>query len=222
MPRTCALCEDFADTAGRGLLFTEAPALAARIRPLAAAGWRIATHAIGDRAVQTVLDAYDLAFDGDQAAIAAAAPRIEHASVLSADLIARMAANGVVACIQPSFALTDVGELGPALGADRSARAYPWTEMAAAGVAMLAGTDYPIEVLEPLPSLARLISGRSARPGFASDAAAPGQARLPVGLALALMTDPAAGQTLLSADPRAIPPGDIDQIDVLGTRPAPF
>lgn len=221
VPRTCALCEDFADVPGNGVLFADAPALASQIRPFAERGWRIATHAIGDRAVRTVLDAYDLVFDGDVAAITAAAPRIEHASVLSADLIARMASSGVVACIQPSFALSDAAELGSSLGSERATRSYPWTELAAAGVAMLAGTDYPIEVLEPLPSLARLVSGQSARPGF-TGGPAPVRARLSAGTAFALMTDPAAGQTLLSADPRAVPADAIDRIEVLGTLPAEF
>jgi predicted amidohydrolase YtcJ len=222
VPRTCALCQDFADTGGPGTLFCDAPGLARRIQPLAQRGWRIATHAIGDRAVQTVLDAYSLAFDDDAGAIAAAAPRIEHASVLSAELIDRMADTGVVACIQPSFAVTDAAELGPALGPERAARAYPWAQLAQAGVAMLAGTDYPIEVLEPLPSLARLARGESRRPGFVTTSSAPAQARLPAHIAFALMTDPAAGQTLLSADPRAVPADAIDDIEVLGTRPAPF
>jgi predicted amidohydrolase YtcJ len=222
VPRTCALCQDFADTGGPGTLFCDAPGLARRIQPLAQRGWRVATHAIGDRAVQTVLDAYSLAFDDDAAAIAAAAPRIEHASVLSAELIDRMADTGVVACIQPSFAVTDAAELGPALGPERAARAYPWAQLAQAGVAMLAGTDYPIEVLEPLPSLARLARGESRRPGFVTTSSAPAQARLPAHIAFALMTDPAAGQTLLSADPRAVPADAIDDIEVLGTRPAPF
>jgi len=221
VPRTCALRQDFADAPGNGVLFMDAQALARRIEPFARRGWRLATHAIGDRAVETVLDAYDLVFDSDPAAIAAAAPRVEHASVLPADLIARMAGRGVVACIQPSFALTDAGDLGPALGPGRAARAYPWTELAEAGVAMLAGTDYPIEVLEPLPGLARLVSGRSGRAGFTS-AAAPVQARLRVGTAFALMTDPAAGQTLLTADPCAVPAAEIDTIGVLGTLPASF
>jgi predicted amidohydrolase YtcJ len=221
VPRTCALCYDFADARGNGVLFADAPALATRIRPLAERGWRIATHAIGDRAVQTVLDAYDLVFDGDGAALAAAAPRIEHASVLSAELIARMASSGVVACIQPSFALSDAAELGPALGPARAAWSYPWTELARAGVAMLAGTDFPIEVLDPLPSLARLVRGQSGRAGF-TGGAAPAQARLSTGTAFALMSDPAAGETLLSADPRAVPASAIDGIDVLGTRPAEF
>jgi predicted amidohydrolase YtcJ len=222
VPRTCAVCQDFADTAGSGVLFTSAADLARRIRPLAGRGWRIATHAIGDRAVSVVLDAYDHAFDGDAAAIAQAAPRIEHASILSADLIARMAASGVVACIQPSFAVTDSSQLGPALGPDRAGRAYPWTELAAAGVGMLSGTDYPIEVLEPLPSLARLVRGWSERPGFGTAGRAPGQAVLPVAAAFAMMTDPAAGQSLLSADPRTASADELDQIEVLGTMPSPF
>jgi predicted amidohydrolase YtcJ len=221
VPRTCALCQDFADARGNGVLFADAPTLARRIRPLAERGWRIATHAIGDRAVATVLDAYDLAFDGDAAAMAAAAPRIEHASVLSGELIDRMAASGVVACIQPSFAVTDAADLSPALGPERAGRAYPWTELARRGVALLSGTDYPIEVLDPLPSLARLVSGHSERPGFTSGGAPP-QARLAAGIAFALMSDPAAGETLLTADPRSAPPAEIDTIGVVGTRPAPF
>lgn len=221
-PRTCALCSDFSDTADSGLLFTDAPTLARRLAPLAARGWRVATHAIGDRAAQVVLDAYDLAWDGDRAAIAAAAPRIEHASVLSPDLIARMAASGVVACIQPSFAVTDASQLGPALGPARASRAYPYTAMTAAGVPMLAGTDYPIEVLEPLVGLARLAAGRSDRPGFGTADAAPVQAVLPLARAFSMMTDPAAGRTLLTADPRAVAQDQIDEIEVAGTEPVPF
>jgi hypothetical protein len=217
-----AVCRDFADAAGRGVLFTSAEELARRIQPLAGRGWRIATHAIGDRAVQVVLDAYALAFDGDAAAIARAAPRIEHASVLSADLISRMADCGVVACLQPSFALTDASQLLPALGPQRASLAYPWTQLAAAGVPMLAGTDYPIEILEPLPSLARLVAGRSDRPGFGTAGSPPEQARLPAATAFALMSDASAGQTLLTADPRAVPASQLDLIEVVGTAPAPF
>jgi predicted amidohydrolase YtcJ len=221
-PRTCAMCADFADVAGRGVLFADAAGLARRIRPLAGRGWRIATHAIGDRAVMTVLDAYDLAWDGDPAAIAAAAPRIEHASVLSADLIARMAAGGVVAGLQPSFAVTDSGIIAPALGPGRAAMAYPWAALAAAGVPMLAGSDYPIEVLDPLAGLARLVTGRSGRAASPAAPAGPAQALLPATVAVTIMSDPAAGRTLLSADPRAVAPDEIDSILVLGTEPAPF
>ncbi len=142
--------------------------------------------------------------------------------MLSAELIARIAASGVVACIQPSFALSDASQLLPALGRDRAGLAYPWAELAASGAPMLAGTDYPIEILEPLPSLARLVNGQSRRPGFAGTDTAPRQALLSVATAFALMTDEAAGSTVLSADPRSVPADQLDAIDVLGTAPVPY
>jgi predicted amidohydrolase YtcJ len=225
-PRTCAVCQDFADApadaAPDGLLFLDGPALARRIAPLIEAGWRIATHAIGDRAVAAVLDAYELAWDGDLAAMAAAAPRIEHASLLPEDLIARMAAGGVTACIQPSFAVTDAAQVDLALQPGRRALAYPWVSLSAAGVPVVAGSDYPIETLDPLAGLARLVSGRSERDGLGSAETAPPRSRLDPATALAAMTDAAAGTTLLSADPLALPPGDIDRVTVLGTEPVPF
>jgi predicted amidohydrolase YtcJ len=221
-PRTCAVCRDFADAGQDGLLFLDGPALGRRITPLIEAGWRIATHAIGDRAVAAVLDGYELAWGGDLAAMAAAGPRIEHASLLSAELIARLAAAGVTACIQPSFAVTDAEQVPLALGSGRAPLAYPWAALAAAGVPVVAGSDYPVEVLEPLVGLARLVSGRSDRAGFGTAGAAPPPSRLPAAAALAMMTGAAAGRTLLSADPCAVPPAEIDQITVAGTEPASF
>jgi predicted amidohydrolase YtcJ len=221
-PRTCAMCRDFADGSHDGILFLTAAALARRIEPLAARGWRIATHAIGDRGIETVLDAYQLAWGGDNAAIAAAAPRIEHASVQSGDITSRIAESGVVACLQPSFAVTDVQHVCPALGPDRARMAYPWAALAASGARLLAGTDFPIEALEPLAGLARLVNGRSDRDGFSTEDTAPGRSRLAPAAAFGMMSDEDAGRTLLSADPRAVPAGDIDQIEVRGTAPVPF
>ncbi len=230
VPRTCALCRDFSDAAGgagasagsSGILFADASTLAARIEPFAAQGWRIATHAIGDRAVEAVLDAYEMAWGNDPAAIAAAMPRIEHGSVASAELAARIAELGVVVCIQPSFAVTDARQVPLALGIERVTLAYPWATLAANKVRMLIGTDYPIEVLDPLVSLARLVNGQSGRPGFATDGVAPPHSRLPLEVVLRLATDEAAGRTALSADPRAAPTSELDRIEVRGTVPKPF
>ncbi len=222
VPRTCAMCRGFADEDSAGILFQDASTLARRIEPLAARGWGIATHAIGDRAAETVLDAYDLVWGHDPGAVAAAMPRIEHGSVLSAELADRIAALGVAVCLQPSFAVTDAAQVPAALGAQRSATAYPWAALAAAGVRLLVGTDFPIEVIEPLVGLARLVRGRSDRPGFATPSAAPGHSRLPLDMAFRLATDATAGRTVLSADPCAITAAELDHVEVRGTAPAPF
>jgi predicted amidohydrolase YtcJ len=86
---------------------------------------------------------------------------------------------------------------------------------------MLAGTDYPIEVLEPLVGLARLVQGRTERPGFRTSARAQQTSRLSFSTAFRLLTDSTAGETLLSADPRTRA-ADIDHIEVRGTMPMPF
>ncbi len=222
VPRTCAVCRDFDDTGGSGLLFTDSQTLARRIEPFIADGWRIATHAIGDLGASTVLDGYELAWGHDRSAIAAAKPRIEHASILSPDLIDRIAALGVQACIQPSFAVTDASHVPGALGQDRAGTAYPWTRLAASGASLLVGTDYPIEVLDPLVGLARLVNGRSDRPGFGTEGTAPEHSRLTIERAFGLGSDETAGSTNLSADPRSLDPAELDQVEVLGTTPAPF
>lgn len=221
-PRTCAMCDPFADSDDCGVLFMDAATLARRIEPFVAHGWRVATHAIGDRAIGAVLDAYDMAWGGDRAAMARAAPRIEHASIVSAELTSRLAESGAVACIQPSFAVTDADDLLPGLGPSRVSHAYPWRALASSGVKLLVGSDYPFEVLEPLAGLARLVNGRSLRPGFDTTTIALDASLLDVATAFSLLTDPAAGHTLLSADPRTIPAADIDQIEVHGTSVNPF
>jgi predicted amidohydrolase YtcJ len=222
VPRTCAMCRAFEDEDTTGILFTDSIALAKRIEPFAATGWRIATHAIGDRAVEAVLDGYELAWGGDRRELAAAVPRIEHGSVLSADLCSRIAELGVAVCIQPSFAVTDAAQIPVALGPDRLAAAYPWAKLAALGARLLAGTDYPIEVIEPMVGLSRLVNGRSGRPGFATEGTAPEHARLAPELAVAISTDSNAGRTVLSADPTLASGADLDCIEVLGTDAAPF
>jgi predicted amidohydrolase YtcJ len=222
VPRTCAVNSPFTDQRSNGLLFMDADRLARRIDPFAAHGWRIATHAIGDRAIAAVLDAYEMAWGRDAVALAAASPRIEHASVQSRELIARIAETGVTVCLQPSFAVTDAAHTLPALGLGRVGTAYPWRALAASGARLLAGSDYPIEVIDPLIGLARLINGRSERAGLRDEVAAPPGSRLDAATALRVMSDPMAGQTHLSADPTATPAVQIDQIKVIGTTPRPF
>ena len=208
-PRTCALREPFADDpdeADTGILFLTADELARRADPFAEQGWTIATHAIGDRAMEVVLDAYEKVWGSD---CAEAAPRIEHAQVLRADLVRRMADLGVVACIQPRFAVSDAHEARAALGPGRMEEAYRWDTLLDAGVRVVAGSDFPIEPLAPLAGLQALATG--------GDVGAP---TLSVDRALALMTDASAGSVVLSDDPLRTAEDELAAIEVVETRPA--
>jgi predicted amidohydrolase YtcJ len=207
-PRTCALCQPFADEPDNdGVLFMDADTLARRADPYAEAGWTIATHAIGDRAIETTLDAYEKVFGAD---CAAAAPRIEHAQVLNVDLIRRMRDLGVVACIQPGFAVTDADSARRGLG-DRWEEAYRWDLLLDAGVHVIAGSDHPIESLSPLVGLHRLVTGDF------EDGRHTSAPTLPLATSLALMTDAACGVTVLSDEPSE---DNLRELEVLETRPA--
>ncbi len=57
---TAAMCSDFSDEPGvRGYLQDDADALVDTIISAHRSGWRVATHAIGDAAIDLVLDAYE-------------------------------------------------------------------------------------------------------------------------------------------------------------------
>jgi hypothetical protein len=190
--------------------------------PFANAGLRIATHAIGDRAVTEVLDAYEYIYGGDPVATSKAGARIEHASLLSPQLIDRIATAGVTLCIQPSFATTDVQHVNRALPPTKARFAYPWRTLLGAGAQMITGSDHPIEALEPLVGLARLANGWSQRPGFQTNGRAPKWSRLNVVDAIRLMTDVSAGVTTVSTNLADASPEDIDDIEVLHCEPRPF
>jgi predicted amidohydrolase YtcJ len=210
--RTCALDQAFDDEpdAGRGVLFLDADLLARRMDPFAEQGWTVATHAIGDRAISTVLDAYEKVYGAD---CAEAAPRIEHCQVLNDELVRRMASLGVVACIQPGFAVSDWDDARRALGS-RIEEAYRWESLLDAGVPVITGSDHPIEPLAPLVGLRRLVTGER------EDGRGTGAPTLPLRTALDLMTDRACGITVLSDDPFTTDEDELTKLEVEDVRPS--
>lgn len=154
--RNCAVREPFSGSNDIGILFLDAETLARRATPFAERGFRIATHAIGDRAIEAVLDAYDTIWDGDHLACREAAPRIEHGVMLTRDLMQRAAEMGVVVCFQPGFPSEDNGAAQQALGSRRAGLLYDWSSALHTGVRLIAGSDAPMANASPHWSLAQL------------------------------------------------------------------
>jgi predicted amidohydrolase YtcJ len=203
--RTCAVSSAFCDEPeNKGLLFQSTERLAQRIDPFASDGWLVATHAIGDRAIEVVLDAYERVYGED---VQSAAPRIEHAQVLREDLVARIAELGVVVCIQPGFAVDDALQAHAALGAGWPV-AYRWDRLLESGVHVVCGSDFPIDRLEPLSGLQKLVSN----PFGPMD----------VETALTLMTDASAGLVELGSSPVNSDEEKIGDIPVISTSPLPL
>ena len=146
--RGAALLADYADDPGNhGLLFQPLDAIQATVEAAMRCGLQVNTHAIGDRANQTVLDAY-------QAAIAATGGgrgrhRIEHAQVMTLDDIQRIADLGVIASVQPTHATSDMPWVEARVG-DRAVGAYAWRRLVDAGARLALGSDFPVERVDPL------------------------------------------------------------------------
>jgi predicted amidohydrolase YtcJ len=152
---TAFFFEPYSDApATSGLLSDEMQPIEAmrdRLAKADAAGLQLCVHAIGDRAISTVLDLYE-------DVLAANGPRdrrwrIEHAQHVAPADFARFAALGVIASVQPYHAIDDgrwaEGRIGPA----RAKTTYAFRSFLDAGVRLALGTDWYVGSLDPLQTV---------------------------------------------------------------------
>ncbi len=122
-------------------------------------GWQIATHAIGDRAVDLVLTAYAQA----QARNTRRKPghRIEHCMLLDKGLISRLRRQNVWSIGQPEF----LSQLGDAyitgLGEERAFRLSPYASLDENGVAQAFSSDCPVVPGAPLAGIRAAVDRRT-------------------------------------------------------------
>ncbi|MEZ5971473.1 MAG: amidohydrolase [Hyphomonadaceae bacterium] len=133
-----------------GLLVTPPEQIAAMIQRAKAKNVQVTTHAIGDRGNRLVLNAYRDAYADNPEALRNARYRIEHAQILATEDIPRFAAQGVIASMQPSHAISDLYFAPSRLGPDRLAGAYAWRALLDSGATIAGGTDAPVEKGDPL------------------------------------------------------------------------
>lgn len=130
---------------GTGILRVTAESLDGLFAAARPAGIGLAIHAIGDRAAATVLDAIERAGrPGD----GTPADRMEHLQLVRAADRARLATLGVTASIQPIHAAAD-RDLVEACWDGRQADAYAWRSLRDAGALLAAGSDAPVESVNP-------------------------------------------------------------------------
>lgn len=199
---TAAMREPFADlpTTGTLRLDHRAPGLARHALDL---GGKVAIHAIGDLALEKVLDLMDTLLDRG------ANPRdlrVEHASVTLDRDRARMADTGIIASIQPAFVTSEHTWLEHRLGADRLSDTYAFRSMLEAGITVAGGSDCPVEQPSPLWGM---YSARN-RMGVVPTEALDG------GQALGLFTD---GVAASLGEPEPLSPGSPAHLTILAADP---
>jgi predicted amidohydrolase YtcJ len=125
------------------------------VRDLNRGGWRVATHAVGDAAIDMVLNAYEKA--NSERPIVTRRWSIEHAFIGRPDHLPRMKALGVAISGQNHLYLA-----GPSLvnywGPVRAAITTPMKMYLDAGLPVSSGTDAPVVPYPPLWTLYHFIT----------------------------------------------------------------
>lgn len=157
---TAALHDPFIDrpdTRGTERLDREHATMMARAAMML--GGTVAVHAIGDRANDAVLDLFEDLVDmgADPTRL-----RVEHASLLTAAAVERMARLGVTASVQPAFLASEGDWLVKRIGDERMRRVYPFRSLIQAGIQVIGGSDSPVELPDPTIGINAAIG----RPGF--------------------------------------------------------
>jgi hypothetical protein len=196
---------------GSGILFFERDDLTEMVGEFDARGFQVAVHAQGDRAIETVLDAYT--------AVLAGSPgnprrhRIEHGGAMYPPLAARAAKLGIVLVSQPGF-LSALGDGFAAAFPGDGDRLYAFGSWQRAGITVAGSSDAPVIAADPLTGmrdavLRRTEEGRILGPGE----------RLSARDALALYTSAAAFAIHREREIGSLEPGKLADFVVLAENP---
>jgi predicted amidohydrolase YtcJ len=159
--RGAALLEPYSDDAGNsGLEVTPARRIRAIAIQALRRGFQVNTHAIGDRANRTALDAYAAALA--EVPVADHRFRVEHAQILHHEDIPRFSELGVIPSMQASHQTSDMYWAGNRIGSGRLLGAYAWRSLLDLGNIIPNGSDFPVEAVNPLISFHAAVSRQDA------------------------------------------------------------
>ncbi|MGF1598673.1 MAG: amidohydrolase [Acidimicrobiales bacterium] len=160
--RTAAMFEPFeGGGCNCGFFQTEPELLRERILAAHRSGWQVCTHAIGDRAVSTVLDIY--AECQRDAPRPDARHRIEHCGVIAEGLLDRVKELGVIPVPQGRF-ISEIGDgMKDALGVHRTPDAYRQASFLARRIPLPGSSDRPVVNGAPLLGIHDMVNQRTAR-----------------------------------------------------------
>lgn len=127
------------------------------VRDAVARGFSLAIHAIGNDAVDVALSAYERA---GAALDRSGMPRVEHATFLDRELVARIAAVGAAVVAQPHFVSLPAYAAAASIPGIRNS---PLRWLLDAGVCVAGSSDYPVAGFDPLDGVRSAVARRTSR-----------------------------------------------------------
>ena len=138
-------------SANRGLSFVDPEALKGYVTRLDAERFQVHFHALAERAVREALDAIEVARRTN--GMNDLRHHIAHIQVIHPDDVPRFRELGVVANMQPLWAMNEgqmVNLTIPFLGPERSTWQYPFASLLRAGVMLAGGSDWSVSSPNPI------------------------------------------------------------------------
>jgi len=220
--RTAALLQPYSDyPAASGRLLFSQEEMNTLVVKIHKANLQLIIHAMGDRAIDAALTAIEET--SIEAPRKNCRHRLEQAAVLNEGLLQRMKKQEVVVSIQPLVIVSEfsVWSATEHLGPIRARWLYPLKMLLKEGIRVIGGSDCPMEPLSPLlgiqSAVARLffpeerITVDEALRMYTVDAA---YASFEESIKGSVEKGKLADLTVLSRDPRSVPPSEIEDIKV--------
>ncbi|WP_312877949.1 amidohydrolase [Lentzea indica] len=157
--RTAALSEPYAGSENTGQLADTEEFMLAAIIDGHHAGWQLAIHAIGDRAIDFTLDA--VAEAQRQRPRADARHRIEHCGLVRPEQLERIAALGLIPVVQPTFLWSYGDDYSEIMGPKRAPWMYRGRSFLDHGITVAGSSDRPVADGAPLRAIEFMVRRRS-------------------------------------------------------------
>ena len=209
----------------RGMLFWDQDRLDRSVGTAAGRGLQVAQHAIGNEAISVALTAIER--NSRALEEAQGRPRLEHVMFVDSELVGRIAASSAIAVVQPHF-VNAYGDQLRLLPLPRDMSILAFRRLLDGGVELAGSSDYPVSGYDVLAAVRAAVTRRTELGElFGEEQAIEVEEALrayTVGGAHALGVEDEAGTiepgkradlTVLSADPTAMDPAGLGEIEVI-------
>jgi len=145
--RTAALRKPYADDpTTSGILTKSQQTLTKEVALAVDNGYQVIIHGIGDRGIETILNAYDAVLKGEPNKLRLG---INHMQITGRDLIDRVAERGYLTYVQPIFLDDDMPIIEERVGDERAETSYLFKTMQEKGIHQSFSSDAPIVSFNP-------------------------------------------------------------------------